>query len=96
METNLFLLLIVTSLYLYKTNNIKLLGISCALLFLTRSEGIFLIIPIALAYIYKNRKIPDTKYLLVPITILALNFVFNKVYYGAFLPETGAAKIWQG
>ncbi len=96
METNLFLLLIVTSLYLYKTNNIKLLGISCALLFLTRSEGIFLIIPIALAYIYKNRKIPDTKYLLVPITILALNFVFNKAYYGAFLPETGAAKIWQG
>jgi hypothetical protein len=96
METNLFLLLIVTSLYLYQKDNIKLLGIACSFLFLTRSEGIFLIIPIALAYVYKNRKIPDIKYLLIPITILALNFFFNKIYYGAFLPETGSAKIWQG
>lgn len=96
METNLFLLLIITSLYLYKIDNIKLLGIACSFLFLTRSEGIFLIIPIAIAYIYKKRKIPDTKHLLIPITILVLNFVFNKIYYGAFLPETGSAKIWQG
>lgn len=95
METPLFLMLIGLSLYLYKVESDYFL-IALALLVITRSEGIFLAIPITVAYLFKNRRIPDLRLLLLAVIIFIIPFVFNYFYYGDFLPATGNAKIGQG
>lgn len=96
METLLFIFLIVLCLYFYQKNMIISLGISSALLLITRSEGIFLLMPIVYFYLKNKKKIPKDKYFIIPVIILSVNFIFNKFYYGSFLPSTGMAKIWQG
>ena len=81
METPLFLLLIVLSLYLYKKDS-DYFVISLAFLVITRSEGIFLAIPICLDYLIRYKKIPKTSYVVSGLVILALPFIFNKLYLG--------------
>jgi arabinofuranosyltransferase len=95
METPLFLLLIVLSLYLYKINS-DYVVISLALLVITRSEGIFLAVPICIDYLIRHKKLPKPAYLIGGLALLALPFIFNKFYYGDFLAVTGSAKIGQG
>lgn len=95
METPLFLLLIVLSLYLYKKNS-DYFVISLALLIITRSEGIFLAVPICIDYLIRYKKIPKMSFVVIGLVILALPFIFNKFYYGDFLAVTGSAKIGQG
>jgi hypothetical protein len=95
METPLFLLLIVLSLYLYKIDS-DYVVISLALLVITRSEGIFLAAPICIDYLIRHRKLPKPAYLISGIALLVLPFIFNKFYYGDFLAVTGSAKIGQG
>lgn len=95
METTLFLLLIVLSLYFYKTNS-EYVVISLALLVITRSEGIFLAIPIAIDYLIRHNRLPRPAFLIAGILLLISPFLFNKMYYGDFLAVTGSAKIGQG
>ena len=95
METPLFLLLIVLSLYLYKINS-DYVVISLALLVITRSEGIFLAAPICIDYLIRHKKLPKPAYILSGLVLLVLPFIFNKFYYGHFLAVTGSAKIGQG
>lgn len=95
METPLFLLLIVLSLYLYQKDS-DYFVISLAFLVITRSEGIFLAIPICLDYLIRYKKIPKASYVASGLVILALPFILNKLYYGDFLAVTGSAKIGQG
>ena len=95
METTLFLFLIVSSLYLYKIDS-DFFVITLALLIITRSEGIFLAIPICIDYLIRYKKIPNLIYLVSGLVIVALPFIFNKWYYGDFLAVTGSAKIGQG
>jgi hypothetical protein len=95
METLLFLLLIVLSLYLYKIDS-DYVVISLALLVITRSEGIFLAAPICIDYLIRHKKLPKLSYLIVGLMLFASPFIFNKLYYGDFLAVTGSAKIGQG
>lgn len=95
METSLFLLLIVLSLYLYKIDSDYVL-ITLALLVITRSEGIFLAVPLSISYLICYKKIPKPSLLIIALILVLLPFIFNKLYYGDFLAVTGNAKIGQG
>lgn len=95
METPLFLVLIGLSLYLSKIES-EYFVIALALLVITRSEGIFLAVPMIAAYLLKNRKMPSLRFLMLAAIIFSLPFIFNYFYYGDFLATTGNAKIGQG
>ncbi|MGF6664530.1 arabinofuranosyltransferase [Paraburkholderia atlantica] len=96
METSLFLFLSALALILYRREQFFGLGVVLGLLFLTRSEGVFLGLVVVVDYFIKNRKLPHVKYLVAPVILLGANFIFNYYYYGAFLPATGNAKLGQG
>jgi hypothetical protein len=95
METPLLLLLIALSLYLYKADS-EYFIVALALLIITRSEGVFLAVVMALDYLIKNRRLPNIKILAFSIVIVLLPFIFNYFYYGELLPATASAKIGQG
>jgi hypothetical protein len=63
---------------------------------LTRNEGVFLVVALMIEHFRLRRKFPDVRYFILPIFILVAHLIFNYSYYGAFLPETGSAKIYQG
>jgi hypothetical protein len=96
METPLFLLMIGLCLYCYYRTWYFWLGVFAGLLMLTRSEGIFLIGVLLADYVIRQRRLPDYRYLIAPVILVAANLAFNRWYYGAYLPATGSAKIWQG
>lgn len=96
METPLFILLIGLSLYCYQIEKFFWLGLFSGLLILTRAEGIFLIATFLGGYLIKYRRLPDYRYFIIPLIFIAVNLLFNKWYYGAFLPATGSAKLGQG
>lgn len=96
METYLFLFLIVLSIYLYQKSKYFWLLISLTLLVLTRSEGVFLVIPILIFSLKNFKKIITIKNIIIPISILVIHFSFNYIYYSELLPHTGMAKIYQG
>jgi len=96
METPLFVFLVALCIYLFEKENIFWLGIACALLLLTRSEGIFLILALAVEHFRQRRCFPALKYFIIPFSIIAAAYIFNYFYYGKFLPDTGMAKIYQG
>ena len=96
METFLFIFLIGLCIHLFLIEKYKFLLIAMALLILTRNEGVFLILPLVFEHFRLKRKFPKIKYFLIPIVLVSVHFIFNYTYYGAFLPATGPAKIWQG
>lgn len=96
METPLFMFLIALCLYLFEKQKIFWLGISSALLLITRSEGIFLILALAIEHFRQKRPFPKFQYFILPFLILMTVYLFNKFYYGQFLPHTAQAKIYQG
>ena len=51
---------------------------------------------LAFDYLYRQRRLPDWRYLIAALAIACLPFVFNLLYYGALMPATGSAKIAQG
>lgn len=95
METTLFLFLIGLSLYLYKIESLWFV-VSLALLLITRSEGVFLGALIAGDYLLRNRRLPDFRFLIAAVVIVAGPFIFNYFYYGSIIAATGSAKIGQG
>ena len=96
METPLFLFLIGLCLYLFEKEDILFLGIACTLLIMTRSEGVFLILAMAVEHFRQKRPFPKLKYFIIPCLLLVAQYSFNKFYYGQFLPATASAKIQQG
>ncbi|AXF07067.1 hypothetical protein CUJ91_03450 [Paraburkholderia graminis] len=96
METSLFLFLTALALILYGRDQFFPLGVVLGLLFITRSEGVFLGAVLVGDYVLRTKKPPHAKYFIAPAILLAGNFLFNYYYYGAFLPATGNAKIGQG
>jgi hypothetical protein len=95
METTMFLFLIVLSLYLYQRDS-QFFLIALALLVITRSEGVFLAAPMMLDYFFRKKSLPKVHFLIICALIFLGPFLFNKIYYGDFLPATGSAKIGQG
>jgi arabinofuranosyltransferase len=96
METSLFLFLTALALILYRREQFFGLGAVLGLLVVTRSEGVFLSVVLVADYVVRTRKLPHFKYFVVPVLLLAANFIFNYFYYGTFLPATGNAKLGQG
>ncbi|MGF6871732.1 hypothetical protein [Paraburkholderia sp. MM5477-R1] len=96
METSLFLFLSALALILYRRQQFFGLGVVLGLLFMTRTEGVFLGAVLIADYVVKNRRLPRAGYFVAPLILLAANFLFNYYYYGAFLPATGSAKLGQG
>jgi len=96
METPLFILLITTCIFLFEEKKEFWLGIACALLLITRSEGVFLILALAIEHFRQKRPFPKFSHFVIPVLIIVATYSFNKLYYGSFLAETGAAKFYQG
>ena len=96
METPLFMLMIGLCLYCYRIEQYFWLGVFSGLLILTRVEGIFLVSVLLVGYLIRHRRLPAYQYFIIPFCLVAANLIFNRLYYGAYLPATGSAKIWQG
>jgi arabinofuranosyltransferase len=96
METMLFFLLAVITIYLFFREDYFLMGISSAALFLTRGESIFLITSLIIFHFVLKRKFPSWNIFIIPLLMLAANYLFNHFYYGEFMPNTAKAKMWQG
>jgi len=96
LETHLFILLSISAMFLYERQNYFWLGIVAALLILTRGESVFLLLAIGLEHIWSKKSLPKWQCYIVPFIILSVNYGFNKIYYGAFLPDTFSAKTNQG
>lgn len=96
METFLFIFLIGLCIHLFLIKKYNLLLIAMSLLILTRNEGVFLILALVFEHFRLKRKFPKISYFVVPVLLVTASFTFNYIYYGALLPATGPAKIWQG
>jgi arabinofuranosyltransferase len=95
METSLFLFLIAMSLYLFKRDS-EYFFVALALLVITRSEGIFLALPLAVDFFSKKRRLPNWLVISVALSVFVAPYLFNYFYYGDFLAVTGNAKVGQG
>ena len=95
METLLYLALSIAALILFERQRFGALGIVAALLILTRSEMIFLIVAFALEHRLRKMPFPRWQDYIVPALILAIHFGFNAWYYGALLPQSAGAKTTQ-
>jgi arabinofuranosyltransferase len=95
MESALFMLLIAASLLLYKRGSDWFL-VSLALLVCTRSEGVFLALPMGLDYFWRYRRLPALHVMVLAVAIGLAPMLVNWLYYGSPLPATGDAKIGQG
>jgi hypothetical protein len=95
METALFLLLIGACLRLADRPGPAGPAAAAALL-LTRAEGAFLLLPLALRHRRLGRPLPPARDLIAPAVLLAGALTFNWITYGAPLAHTLRAKIDQG
>ncbi|MEO8512967.1 MAG: hypothetical protein ABI543_05380 [Ignavibacteria bacterium] len=96
LETNLFVLICLLCIYFYVKLNLNALSIFCGLLLVTRGEGLFLIIILAVLLLRTNRDMLRYKYILIVFSFILANSLFNYYYYGEFLPHTLMVKIGQG
>ena len=96
MESTLFIALLAACMYFFEQHNCFRLGIACALLLLTRGEGIFMILALSIEHFRRGRAFPALGYFVLPALILGSSYLFNKLYYGNFLPHTAGAKIAHG
>jgi hypothetical protein len=96
LETILFLLLVVATVRFYEQENYYALGITSALMALTRGESILFIPVLVLFHFLDKRKLPKLGVFIIPAVILLCNYIFNYSYYGELIPSTFSAKIGQG
>lgn len=96
LETLQFLFLILLCLYLFEKEDYLKLGISSALLILTRSEGVFLLLAMFIEHLRLKRKFPDWRYFIIPAFLFLLHYSFNQTYYGHLFPDSASAKIYHG
>lgn len=93
METMLFIFLIGLSTLLFLKNNYKYLFTVLALLILTRSEGVFLILPLLVEHFRLRRKFPKLSFFIIPLAILCIHYTFNYIYFGSLTPHSAQAKL---
>jgi hypothetical protein len=96
MEASLFTALIAVSFSLYFKARYFYLGICIGLAILARPEGIFLAPAMALMTLFGDRNWPSIKCYVIPTLLVGSQLVFNYLYYDAFLPSSGLAKLAQG
>jgi len=103
MESCLYLLLILISLYFYFENNLRLTALFLGLVVLTRIDGIILVGCVGAHYIIynldllKSRKIVTEIYIPVSLFLLVTVpwFLFSLLYFGQLFPATLKAKMMQ-
>ena len=72
------------------------LGVACALLVLTRGEGIFLVLAMGIEHLRRGRPWPRARAYAIPALLLLGQVLFGLLYYGTPLSPTAASKIHQG
>ncbi|MEW6606646.1 MAG: hypothetical protein AB1414_04205 [bacterium] len=95
LESMLYLMLMILSLYFYEKNKIIHMSISLALLYLTRGDGIILAIVLYGIYLINSKRIPF-KSLALFVLILLPFLLFLYLYFGSITPNTLYAKVCQG
>ncbi len=88
METTLFLLILLLSLYFLKRGRIALFSASLGIGFWVRPEAVFLLLPALLLY----REVRKPLKILPFLLLCAANLLSLKLLSGSFLANTGAAK----
>ncbi|MDQ1159694.1 arabinofuranosyltransferase [Chryseobacterium sp. SORGH_AS 447] len=98
METGLYLFLIFLLYYFYLKEKFLSYFIAAALLLITRTEGIFFIIPTVFLFFCERKKLKKEFFLysVLSLLILTIHYGFNFFYYGNILPDSSKAKIYHG
>jgi len=95
METPLFLLMLSLLTLLYLEERLNWLPLIAALTMLTRLEGGALVAVIAVQ-LFRAKKRPSLVSYLPAVLVLAVDLVFNRAFYGSWLPASTTAKFGQG
>lgn len=95
METLLYLALAITCLCLFEKQHWGWLGITAALMVLTRNETVFLLLALALEHRLRRLPFPPLKAYLLPALLCFAHFAFTYFYYGQFLPHSANVKTTQ-
>lgn len=95
METFLNLALISYSIYLFTKNKLLLASFFISLSVLARLDSILFAGIIFIYYVFKNKKLPPVKSIIIFIVTLIPWFIFSKIYFDSFLPTTIAVKLSQ-
>lgn len=95
METTVYLATIGLLLLLAKRHSAWVYPVA-ALVLAVRGEGIFLAAPLVFWHLVATRRLPKVGHLIGAVAIGLAPFVFNRVYYGGWLPGTASAKFGQG
>jgi hypothetical protein len=91
METPLVLFLMAASGYAFLQRRYSLSMVLCALLVLTRPDGIVWTAVVFIAALFRLRKVPP-KVILLPSLVVLPWVVFSLAYFGSLLPNSIAAK----
>lgn len=91
METSLYVLLLVTSLYFYCKENFNLTFLFLGLTFLTRVDGIILGLAILIHFVLQYKKIP-TKIILGSLGVVLPWLIFSFIYFGSPIPNSVPGK----
>lgn len=91
METSLYVLFVVLSLYFYHKENFDLTSLFLGLTILTRMDGIILGLAILLDFVWRYRKIP-VKIVLGSFAVVLPWLIFSIIYFGSPIPNSVAGK----
>ncbi len=96
LETTLFITLLGLCILLFQNERTFFLGLAMALLVMTRGEAVLLLPALAIEHFRQKRPLPRPINFVLPTAIILTFLIFNRLYFGDFLPHTLAAKINQG
>ncbi len=91
METSLYVLFIVASLYYYSKENFNLTFLFLGLTFLTRVDGIILGLAILVHFVLRYKRFP-TKIVLGSLGVVLPWLIFSFVYFGSPVPNSVPGK----
>lgn len=94
METALYTMTLVLMVYLLSERREMLAAVSCALLVLTRPEGILYGVPLAIGCFLNGRRFRRVLAVLaIPVAVYGLLASFRLIYFGTLFPNSFNAKI---
>jgi hypothetical protein len=96
LETSLFLFLLTLAIWLYLRRRLTACGFVLGLLVLTRADGIVLAAVLLVDHVGRRSSRFPLGAFVAFVAPLVPHFLFTYHYYGAFLPNTLAAKVAQG
>lgn len=96
LETSLLIFLVSLSTFVFLKENIQQtktlikLGLLFGLIFITRFDAAIFMLPISLYIVWNNKNLYKNlfTFVMLPIVIIGLWFIFSKFYYGHFLPTS--------